>query len=440
MESPVTRMVQSRLVMLLQRLSIRLRLALVNLAAIALLVSSSLPPGEQIERVRAFTRQIEFDFVGWTFDTLGVKLFEAALGTNRYLSESGRQQVVLEYLELVRQIQGKEGDLKQMYADPAVSDPKAASALLRDELDGLYERRDEVGPLAESIMQSQIEAIAAEYGLSLGGQVVPPVLYHSSPLPLILIISPRDVIRLDESLALEGDLTVDKQVELENGVERALDLSSLVENIGGLGLYPTMVVESGDLDWLSEVVAHEWVHNFLTLRPLGINYESSPEMRVINETVASIAGKEIGRAVLERYYPQLVPPPGLPKPKAESDPEPDQPPKFDFRKEMNITRLHADQLLVEGKIVQAEKYMEERRLVFWENGYHSLRRLNQAYFAFHGAYADEPGGAAGTVEDPIGSAVRALRTKSTSLLQFLNRVSWITSYADLQQAVGEDLE
>ena len=128
----------------------------------------------------------------------------------------------------------------------------------------------------------------------------------------------------------------------------------------------------------------------------------------------------------------------LPDPKAESDPEPDQPPKFDFRKEMNITRLHADQLLAEGKIEQAEEYMEERRLVFWENGYHSLRRLNQAYFAFHGAYADEPGGAAGTVEDPIGSAVRALRMKSTSLLQFLNRASWITSYADLQQAVGED--
>jgi hypothetical protein len=426
--------------MLLKRLSIVLRLALVTLVAMALLVSSSLPPGKQLERVRAFTRQVEFDFVGWTFDTLGVKLFEAALGTSRYLSESGRQQVVLEYLELVSQIQGEEGDLKQIYADPAVSHPKAASSSLRDELDELYERRDEVAPLAESILQSQIEATAARQGLSVGGQVVPPVLYHSSPLPLILIISPRDVIRLDESVALKGDLTVDKQVELETGIERALNLSSLVENIGGLGLYPTMVVESGDLDWLSEVVAHEWVHNFLTLRPLGINYESSPEMRVINETVASIAGKEIGRAVLERYYPQLVPPPALPEPKAESDPEPDQPPKFDFRKEMNITRLRADQLLAEGKIEQAEKYMEERRLVFWENGYHSLRRLNQAYFAFHGAYADEPGGAAGTVEDPIGSAVRALRLKSTSLLQFLNRASWITSYADLQQAVGGDPE
>ena len=207
-------------------------------------------------------------------------------------------------------------------------------------------------------------------------------------------------------------MTIDDQVELEKNVERALNVSALVEDIGGLGLYPTMVVESSDLDWLSEVVSHEWVHNYLTLRPLGINYESSPEMRVMNETVAAIAGKEIGRSVLERYYPELVPPPEPAETASPPAPEtPSEPPKFDFRAEMHITRLGADQLLAEGKIDEAENYMEARRQVFWENGYHGLRRINQAYFAFHGAYADEPGGAAGTTEDPIGSAVGRCASK-----------------------------
>jgi len=44
---------------------------------------------------------------------------------------------------------------------------------------------------------------------------------------------------------------------------------------------------------------------------------------------------------------------------------PVEPPAFDFRKEMNITRVTADQLLAEGKIDEAEEYMDSRRIVFW---------------------------------------------------------------------------
>jgi hypothetical protein len=76
--------------------------------------------------------------------------------------------------------------------------------------------------------------------------------------------------------------------------------------------------------------------------------------------------------------------------------------------------------------------MEQRRQLFWENGY-GIRKLNQAYFAFHGAYADEPLSAAG--EDPVGAAVRALRAQSPSLAHFLNRISWMTSFEQLKQAV-----
>ena len=73
---------------------------------------------------------------------------------------------------------------------------------------------------------------------------------------------------------------------------------------------------------------------------------------------------------------------------------------------MHATRVVVDAMLASGKIDDAENYMEQRRQVFVNNGYF-IRRLNQAYFAFYGAYADVPGGAAG--EDPVGPAVRALR-------------------------------
>jgi hypothetical protein len=110
---------------------------------------------------------------------------------------------------------------------------------------------------------------------------------------------------------------VEEKEKLEDSVDGALDVSSLVVGIGGIGLYPTMVMETTDINGLAEVVAHEWVHNYLTLRPLGFSYANSPELRTMNETVAAIAGKELGRAVVAQYYPELLPPepqPQLKKP------------------------------------------------------------------------------------------------------------------------------
>ncbi len=143
--------------------------------------------------------------------------------------------------------------------------------------------------------------------------------------------------------------------------------------------------------------------------------------------------------MLQKHYPELLPSGTKPDPglisfnelflpsNAQDDPAP-----FDFRAEMHETRVTADQLLADGRIKEAETYMEQRRQIFWDNGY-LLRKLNQAYFAFHGAYADVPGGAAG--EDPVGPAVRALREQSDSLADFINTISWMTSFEQLQQAI-----
>jgi hypothetical protein len=100
---------------------------------------------------------------------------------------------------------------------------------------------------------------------------------------------------------------------------------------------------------------------------------------------------------------------------------------------MHTTRVHVDELLAAGKVKEAETYMEQRRQVFWDNGY-AIRKLNQAYFAFYGAYADVPGGAAG--EDPVGPAVRTLRSRSSSLLAFLETIAQMSSFRQLQDALA----
>ena len=96
------------------------------------------------------------------------------------------------------------------------------------------------------------------------------------PLPVVLIVSPRDRIQQDANISLITDLTLDEIIALETAVETNLNVSALVEPIGGMGAYPTMIQKTSDLSWYIEVIAHEWTHNFLTLRPLGHELRHHP--------------------------------------------------------------------------------------------------------------------------------------------------------------------
>ncbi len=392
--------------------------------------SSLLVSTEPSEAARRYTRSVEFDYVSWTLDALSVKLDQAVLDTPFYFTETARHQIVVDTLHLMDNILSGENQLDLLYTDPQVHNPAAASANLRTQLDRLYARQRQLAPLAESVLQEQISATLADLGLTTGGQPLPPVLFHITPLPYNLVISPRDKIQQDAAISLVPDLSVDQQITLENRVDSGLDVSSLVVPVGGIGSYPTMVMRTTALDWLSDTIAHEWTHNWLTLRPLGLNYDTSPELRTMNETTASIAGHEISVLVLKRYYPELaaeytIQAASLPSSPARAD--------FNFNAEMHITRVHVDELLAQGRITEAETYMEQRRQFFWQNGY-AIRKLNQAYFAFYGAYADIPGGPAG--EDPVGPAVRLLRAQSATLTDFLKAIAQMDSFQQLQAAVS----
>lgn len=389
------------------------------------------------DRVRAFTREIEFDYPNWVWNAAWTKLEQASVGLPYLFDRGTNKEIVIEYLRATQSLMQAEQQIEQIFADPAIRDKEASSTHVRAQRDELITRQSSLAPLAEATLQSQIAEALAELGLTAAGQPIPPVLYHTSPTPLALIASERSVIQQIANISVLPTLTLDEQIKLEDEVAGSLDVSTLVVPIGGVGVYPTMVMETTDLRWKLDTIAHEWTHNYLNLRPLGLNYSTTPELRTMNETTASIMGGEVGTYVLETYYPELL----VSSPRSDrvsfnksaliSSRLQDEAP-FDFRAEMHETRVTADQLLAGGKIEEAEAYMEQRRQIFWENGY-LLRKLNQAYFAFHGAYADVPGGAAG--EDPVGPAVRALREQSDSLADFINTIAWMTSFEQLQQAI-----
>jgi hypothetical protein len=391
------------------------------------------------DRVRAFTRNIEFDYPNWVWNAAWLKLEQASISTPYLFDRATNKEIVVEYLRTTQSLTQAEAEIEKIFADPGITDKEATSAYVRSQRDQLILRQNELAPLAEATLQSQVSEAFAELGLTTVGEPIPPVLYHTSPTPLALIVSPRNIIQQSANISVLPTLTLDQQIKLEDKVAKALNVSTLVVPIGGVGVYPTLITETTDLPWLLDTISHEWTHNYLTLRPLGISYSKTPELRTMNETTASITGGEVGKYVLQKYYPELMTPQSaasLGLTSLNGSPLPSNGPvdtlPFDFRAEMHTTRVTADQLLAEGKIDEAEAYMEQRRQFFVKNGY-VIRKLNQAYFAFYGAYADVPGGAAG--EDPVGPAVRALRAQSKSLADFVNTIAWMTSFQQLQQAV-----
>jgi len=424
---------------MLYRLNRALNWLILTILCLSLFTYSEPRLVDETDRVRAYTRDIEFDYISWMFNALWTKIQQGATATPGYISREDGTVAVTDYLLLTQQLNQSDDALNRIYADASIKDKVSATAHLRAQLTGLTRKQTALAPIAEAVLQEQVSEVVASFGLTTLGQPIPSILFHSTPVPDALIISPRDHIEEIVDVSLLPDLTIDQQSALEDRVSKGLNVSALVVPIGGVGIYPTMITQTTDLSWLTNTIAHEWTHNYLEQRPLGLLYDETPQLRTMNETTADISGGEIGAEVMRRYYPELISNASIPNLKQlsfnpfDSNPA-SSPPPFDFNHEMHTTRITVDALLAAGKIDEAEAYMEQRRQLFVQNGY-AIRKLNQAYFAFYGAYADVPGGAAG--EDPVGPAVRALRGHSESLADFINRIAWMTSFDELKKAVGQ---
>lgn len=401
---------------------------------ILVLTTSTWYPNDFLDSIHQFTRSFEFDYISWELDSGWKKITLLSLGSTHHLNGFQQRKIVNDYFRFLNLSNELQRRITETYSDPQISSPEIEALRFENELDKVAHLLDLQKHIAESVLQYQIGCVLKPLGITDIGTPFPPILFQTTKLPKQLIISPRDVIIQEKSVSLRADIAVNEMVKLENYVEENLNYSALVVPIGGVSTYPTMAINTTDIKDLIETVAHEWIHNYLFLRPLGIRYESSPELRTMNETTASIAGGEISRAVIETFYPDLIEIiPIQPRILQTSftNKKPYQLQSFNFPKEMYQTRIKVDNLLAEGRINAAEQFMESQRLYFWENGYH-IRKLNQAYFAFHGAYADEPFSAAG--KDPIGNDVRLFRARQTSLATFIRKMSWMHSYSQLKIA------
>lgn len=429
------------------------------LFGVAVLIGQEYPvPGDVDVRVsRAIGDQV-FDFPEWTGAALVEKAAQIAVPIQNYMTDAQRSQFVLDSMQMTGDWSQLEGQVRKIYSDAAIADPASASSDLRARRDALRAQIEQRRPTVEAIIQQQISSVLIDEGFGVGGEVVPPVAVRITPLPYVLVISPRDEIRRISGEGLQAGLSVDQAETIEANVLSTTNQSAIVVPIGGLADYPAMILETSQLVWLLQTSSHEWSHHWLFMRPLGYSYaDRAPDIPTINETVASIFGDEVGLIVMRRYYldvlkrdfPDLVEPKPLtiPEPEPASPPAPADSSQFNVNRTLHDTRVQVDKLLAdaraleqqgkktdaEAKIVEAEKYMEQQRQFINSHGY-GIRKINQAYFAFYGAYADQPG-AAGA--DPIGPNVIALRVYSPSLRTFMDRASGILSLDQLKRTVDE---
>jgi len=300
-----------------------------------------------------------------------------------------------------------------------------------DGLAALRRERDRLKNAVEAVLEERVARVAKEVGLESSFPffprarwLFPPVDFEFAAPPRVLALSPRDRIYLESTRLLRSDLTLEEIEDVERRWETK-GVSALVVGVGGVGTYPSAVPPGADYGHLLETVAHEWLHQYLFFRPLGLRYFRNPSLATINETVADMAGRELGALVAERSPLSAR----LPAGQASAGEAPPNP-EIDFNQVMRELRLEVDRLLAEGKVAEAESLMEERRRFLADHGYF-IRRINQAYFAFHGLYADTPASSS-----PIGPKLEELRRRSDSLGDFIHTAAGITSEADLDRLLA----
>jgi hypothetical protein len=401
----------------------------IGLIITVLLMLLTLTPGcgaadELSARVAEITGPYRFKLAAWEFEVIGGEVVDFLRGGDK--TDNATLEVITYFTNAAR-IRNLEVTMNAVRAGAYSGDLDQ----LQSEIDELRSRNAARRAAVEKALEIQVRKTLAEQGIFnpldryLAVKVgFPPVKIRLGEPPHLLIVSPRDKIENIKEIDLLPEMTLEQTEMIETEVE-SLGYSAIVEGLGGLSTYPSYVLDEADLRFTIETVVHEWMHQYLTFTPLGFRYmldqvgiHTDYDIATINETVAGMVAGEIGAIIYRKYVPEET---------AANQAPQDTGLVFDFNKEMREIRLAVDSYLASGEIDAAEAFMEQQRQYLGQHGYY-IRKLNQAYFAFHGTYADSP-----TSVSPIGEELREIREQSGSLVEFLDTVTGIRTREELAE-------
>lgn len=335
-------------------------------------------------------------------------------------SRDERLAIVDEYLEVARRANKERRRVEGAAQLGGVGGSTAAakSAAASDEyLRELLAEKRRLQPEAEEALEAEISAVLADFGFqSRVGLIWPPLDFRFTQPPTLLVISPRNEIRMVGGVFLDPEIEPFDRDAVEKRVVEELGYSAYVDDLAGLATFPNMVNDLYTARTIARTAAHEWLHAYWFFHPFGRNYFASDEMTTLNETAATLAGNELGDIAFARMGGDLSE--NARRYAAESQANPD------FTAFMRETRIEAERLLSEGMVDEAEDYMRKRQWELRLRGYY-IRKLNQAYFAFRGRYADSPASVS-----PVGERMRELRSYAADVGEFINIVSEVSTPAE----------
>jgi hypothetical protein len=371
----------------------------------------------------------QFSIASWEVRSLSQEVDESLSDKDKASPDDS--QTVVQYFAVMDQINSEQNAIEAIISGVNSGDLSAQLSTLAS----LDQQRDSLATDAEFILEAQLKSTLASIGIYNpldtvinSTSIFPPVKLRLQEPPKLLVVSPRDNIERLATITLSNNISLDDSIKLEDSVS-ALGVSALVVDLGGIATYPSFVANRYGLQFALSTAAEEWLHQYFFFRPLGFRYGleelgfSEPDYIVtMNETLAGMVSEEIAGLIYDKYYSSFYPPPTPSSGGYTSG--------FNFNTFMHDTRTTVDSMLAQGQIDQAESYMEQQRLILASHGY-LIRKLNQAYFAFYGSYADQPG-----FENPIADDLQTLRSKSKSLAAFVEQASSFTNPDELAQSVG----
>jgi hypothetical protein len=362
---------------------------------------------------RGYLGRYEYHLWRWEANTLLDNVF-ARLGVGPDPNETTGESAVRSYFKLTSElVAAQQSDPPNLALVDTLTSERAA-----------YE--NDVERLIERYIDQAVTAEGLQHSLPLFHRVTitwPPVDFELTSPPRLLVRSPRDHIeRLGDTL-LKNGLSLRDIQSIEAHTDSA-DTVSLVVSLGGIAAYPAIVRDDRSYDSLLETASHEWTHHYLAFFPLGEQWGKGGDAEALNETTANIAGREIAN-IIRRMHP-------IELPKGADGRAPAAPaPTVDFNQEMQKLRKEVDALLAQGKVTEAEQTMEDRRQYLEAHGI-TIRKINQAYFAFYGTYADTP-----QSTNPIGPKIEKVWSLTNDVGAFLRVMRGVTSARDLDAALAK---
>jgi hypothetical protein len=408
---------------------LKIRTCLAIFLVLALLASSCHSPDSFGEKLGAEAAPHQFSIVRWEIRSLSQEVKE--FFSENDSAPADDSQAVIDYFAVMDKINAEQQAIDAITSGTASGDAEAHFTALAS----LEEQRDSLATRAEYVLEAQMRTTLNSLGIYNPTDsflnfkfTFPPVKLRLQEPPKLLVVSPRDNISRLATITLDNNMSIDQITALENSVSD-LNVSALIVDLGGIATYPSFVANRYGLQFALSTAAEEWFHQYNFFRPLGFRYgleelgRNEPDYIVtMNETLAGMVSEEVGLAIYDKYYASFFPPPATTGGGGSTS-------GFNFNTFMHDTRVTVDDMLAQGQITQAESYMEQQRLILAAHGYF-IRKLNQAFFAFYGSYADQPG-----FENPIADNFTTLRADSASLAAFVEKASGFTNPDELAQAV-----